>query len=110
MFGNQFGRAIGNVLFVVAINLLLDLTPGIDNWGHVGGLMGGLIFTCFAGPGSEVQGIAPALHLADTRESREVLNGAAIVILLFSALAVWGIIHPLHHKALTQRRQGTKKI
>jgi hypothetical protein len=43
----------------------------------------------------EVQGIVPALHLADKREPREVLNGAAIVVLLFSALAVLGMLHPI---------------
>ncbi len=95
LFGNQFGRAIGNVIFVVAVNLLLGLTPGIDNWGHVGGLIGGLIFAWFAGPVWEVQGIVPALHMADKRETREVLNGAAIVVLLFSALAVLAMLHPI---------------
>ena len=55
LFGNQFGRAIGNVLFIVAVNLVLGLTPGIDNWGHVGGLLGGLIFTWFAGPVWQVE-------------------------------------------------------
>jgi rhomboid protease GluP len=95
LFGNQFGRAISNVLFVVAVNLLLGLTPGIDNWGHVGGLIGGLIFAWFAGPVWEVQGVVPALHIADKREPREVITGAAIVILVFGALAVIGMFHPL---------------
>lgn len=101
LFGNQFGRAIGNVIFVVAINLLLGLTPGIDNWGHVGGLLGGLIFAWFAGPIWQVQqtpaipGVPPALHLADTREPRQVLTGAAAVLLIFGALAVLGLMLPI---------------
>ena len=95
MLGNQFGRAIGNIVFIVAINLLLDLTPGIDIWGHIGGLLGGLIFTFFAGPRFVVEGIYPALHLADTRESREILTGAAAVLLIFGVLAVIGIFHPI---------------
>ncbi len=95
LFGNQFGRAIGNVVFVVAINLFLGLSPGIDNWGHVGGLLGGLIFALFAGPRFEIEGIYPALHLTDNREPREVLTGVAVVILVFGALAVWGMIAPL---------------
>ncbi|MGZ6347677.1 MAG: rhomboid family intramembrane serine protease, partial [Anaerolineales bacterium] len=95
LFGNQFGRAIGNIVFVVAVNLLLDLTPGIDIWGHIGGLFGGLIFTWFAGPRWEVEGIYPALHLADKREPREILTGVAIVILIFGALAMIGMIYPL---------------
>jgi rhomboid protease GluP len=95
MFGNQFGRAIGNVVFVVAINLFLGLTPGIDNWGHIGGLLGGLIFAWFAGPRFEVEGIFPSLHLADTREQREVLTGIAAVVLIFGALTMIGILHPI---------------
>ena len=97
LFGNQFGRAIGNIIFIVAVNLFLGLSPGIDNWGHIGGLLGGLVFTWFAGPLWEVQQ-APtggALVLADRREPREVLTGTAIAILIFGALALWGFVAPL---------------
>jgi rhomboid protease GluP len=97
LFGNQFGRAIGNVVFVVAINLFLGLSPGIDNWGHVGGLLGGLIFSWFAGPRLEVEGMVPTLYLADKREPREILTGTAAVILIFGGLAIWGMIAPLTH-------------
>lgn len=95
LFGGHFGRAIGNIIFIVVVNLVLDLTPGIDIWGHIGGLLGGLIFTWFAGPRWEVEGIYPALSLADKREPREVLTGAAVVILIFGALAMVGMIYPI---------------
>lgn len=95
LLGNRFGRAIGNVLFIVAVNLAMGLTPGIDNWGHIGGLLGGLVFTWFAGPIWEVRQSAlmgAGIILADRREPREVLTGAATVILIFGALAVWGLL------------------
>ena len=102
LFSNQFGSAIGNVVFVVAVNLALGaVTPGIDNWGHVGGLLGGLIFTWFAGPLWEVRetveagNMVPALRLVDGREPRHVITGAAAVILIFGTLAVIGMIHPI---------------
>jgi len=101
LFGSQFGRAIGNVIFIVAVNLFLGLTPGIDNWGHVGGLLGGLVFTWFAGPVWAVQqgmpstGSMPTVYLSDTREPRQVLTGAAAVVLIFGALAVFGMISPI---------------
>ena len=102
LFSNQFGRAIGNVVFVVAVNLALGaVTPGIDNWGHVGGLLGGLIFTWFAGPLWEVRetveagNTVPALRLVDGPEPRQVITGAAEVLLIFGAIAVIGIVHTI---------------
>ena len=91
LFSGQFGRAIQNVIFIAVINLLLGLQPGIDNWGHVGGLLGGLMFTWFAGPVWRIEGIPPALRLVDQRSTREVIVGTATVILIFSALAMWGL-------------------
>ncbi len=95
LFGNRFRSAIGNIIFIVAVNLALGLTPGIDNWGHVGGLIGGLIFAWFAGPKWEVEGLMPALRVVDKREARDVITGAAIVIFVFGALAVWGMTAPI---------------
>ncbi len=92
LFAGQFGKAIQNVVFIAIVNLIIGLQPGIDNWGHVGGLLGGLMFTWFAGPVWKIEGIAPALHLVDQRSTRDVIVGAATVILVFSALAMWGMI------------------
>jgi rhomboid protease GluP len=95
LFGAQVRRALNNVIFVVAINLFLGLQPGIDNWGHVGGLMGGLIFAWFAGPHWEVQGITPNLQVVDRREPRDVIVGAAVVTIIFCTLAAIGMWFPI---------------
>lgn len=93
LFAGQFRSAIGNIIFIAAINLfVIGSLPGIDNWGHIGGLLGGLMFTWFAGPVWEIEGIAPALQLADQRPTREVIIGAATVLMVFGALAMWGIV------------------
>ncbi len=92
LFAGQFRNAIGNIIFVAAINLfIIGSLPGIDNWGHIGGLLGGLIFTSFAGPLWEIEGISPAYHLVDKRPLREVIIGAAVVVLIFGGLAFWGM-------------------
>ncbi len=91
LFGGQAKQAISNAVFIIAVNLFIGLTPGIDNWGHVGGLLGGAIFAWFASPRWEVAGIFPDLHLNDSREFREVATGAGLVILIFAAMAVWGM-------------------
>jgi rhomboid protease GluP len=92
LFAGQFGRAIQNVVFIAIVNLIIGLQPGIDNWGHVGGLLGGLMFTWFAGPLWKIEGVPPALHMVDQRTTRDVIVGAATVVLVFSALAMWGMI------------------
>jgi rhomboid protease GluP len=92
LFAHQFRSAISNVIFIAGVNLFIGLSPSIDNWGHIGGLVGGLMFTSFAGPLWEVEGIPPALQLADQRESREVVTGAVVTAVIFSALAVWGMV------------------
>jgi len=93
LFAGQFRNAIGNIIFIAAINLfIIGSLPGIDNWGHIGGLLGGLIFTSFAGPLWEIEGISPAYHLVDRRPLREVIIGAATVVLIFGGLALWGMV------------------
>ena len=62
VFAGRFRSAIGNIIFIAAINLfIIGSLPGIDNWGHIGGLLGGLIFTSFAGPLWEVEGISASV-------------------------------------------------
>lgn len=93
VFPGQFRSAIGNIIFIAAINLfIIGSLPGIDNWGHIGGLIGGLMFTSFAGPLWEVEGVYPTYRAVDKRSIRGVLIGAAMVILIFGALAMWGMM------------------
>lgn len=93
LLAGQFRSAIGNVLFIIAINLfLVGSLPGIDNWGHIGGLIGGLMFTWFASPLWKVEPtMFGGFQLADRRQAGEVVTGAVLVLAVFGALAVWGI-------------------
>jgi rhomboid protease GluP len=94
LLAGQFRSAIGNVLFIIAINLfLVGSLPGIDNWGHIGGLLGGLMFTWFASPLWKVEpNFLGGFQLVDKRSMREVVTGAALVLVVFGALAVWGMV------------------
>lgn len=93
VFPGQFRGAIGNIIFIAAINLfIIGALPGIDNWGHIGGLFGGLLFTAFAGPKWDFEGIYPAYQLVDKRPFSSVMVGAAIVVLIFATLAMWGMV------------------
>jgi rhomboid protease GluP len=93
LLGAQARSAIGNIVFVAVFNLfIIGSLPFIDNWGHIGGLVGGLMFTSFAGPIWEIEGIRSMLQLVDKRSSREVITGAALVLIVFGALAMWGMV------------------
>jgi rhomboid protease GluP len=37
-------------VMIIVVNLIIGLSPGIDNWGHVGGMITGVVFAWFAGP------------------------------------------------------------
>lgn len=95
LFGSQARRAIGNVVFVIVINLfIIGSLPFIDNWGHIGGLLGGVMFTALAGPlwDVEVGSVGQGYTLMDRRPTRDMLIGAAAVLFVFGALAFWGIV------------------
>ncbi len=91
------GRAqIVNILIVAGYNLFYGLVnPRIDNWGHIGGLLGGLIFTWFGGPRFRVEGVYPAYQLVDERQGHGALSGAAAVLLFFIPLTILGWIWPI---------------
>lgn len=87
VFGKPVQRALGNLIMIAVINLLFGLFPGIDNWGHIGGLIGGTLFAWYAGPLLKVRGVYPALVFVDSRSKGEILRTGISVGLLFGSLA-----------------------
>ena len=88
LFGQRAQKALSNIVMVAAVNLFIGMSPGIDNWGHVGGLLGGLTFAWFGGPRWEVEGIYPLLKLEDRRNMRDALVGTLVVMGIFGAIAI----------------------
>jgi rhomboid protease GluP len=86
IFGSSFRQALNGIITVAAVNLFIGLSPGIDNWGHVGGLIAGIVFAWLGGPVIEVTGIHPGLVLTDKREPAEVWQAFGIVAFFFSLL------------------------
>jgi rhomboid protease GluP len=91
LFGSYTRQALNNTAAIIVVNLLISLTPGIDGWGHLGGLLGGAIFAWFASPIWKVVGTPPDIKLQDERELRDWAIGVAAVILIFGPLTVWGL-------------------
>lgn len=95
VFGGVARRALTNIVMIALVNFVIGLSPGIDNWGHLGGLLGGTIFAWLGGPLLEVRGISPDLRLEDIRETRDVLLAAVVdlaffAFLAFGAIFLWG--------------------
>jgi rhomboid protease GluP len=93
LFGSRAQRALTNIAMVAALNLWIGLSsPGIDNWGHLGGLLGGVIFSWFAGPRLAVEGLMGTYSLVDQRQKPQVIMAAVLVAGLFAALATAAIL------------------
>ena len=88
VFGGVARRALNNIIMIAIVNFIIGLSPGIDNWGHMGGLLGGAIFAWFGGPLLKVEGISPNLRVVDSRESGEVMMAALADVVIFGGLAV----------------------
>lgn len=87
LFGRQRSLSmLFNTLFIVLVNLFIGLSPGIDNWGHLGGLIGGLVFAWFAGPAYQVEGQVPNLSLVDNKPKQRTWITATILGIVLSLL------------------------
>lgn len=87
IFGRRAQAAIRNIVQIAGINLLIGLTPGIDNWGHMGGLLGGLLFCGLAAPVYEVREGLGEFHLENTTPPGRVWLASGMVLLVFGGLA-----------------------
>jgi rhomboid protease GluP len=77
-----------NIGVIVFINLfIVGSIPNIDNFGHLGGLVGGALFAWFAGPIWGPHGTFPEIVISDTRAKNRTLPVTLGVCGLFILLA-----------------------
>jgi rhomboid protease GluP len=91
LFGKRAQRALIHIITIASVNLFIGLSPGIDNWGHIGGLVGGSLFAWFGGPLLRLEGVYPLLNLADRRETGDMLRTGLLIGALFAGLAAMKI-------------------
>jgi len=91
LFGKGAQRALINLVTIALVNLFIGLSPGIDNWGHIGGLVGGALFAWFAGPLLTVEQSAFNYSLVDQRGSGAAVGVGVGVAALFFILAMLGV-------------------
>jgi rhomboid protease GluP len=75
----RWGRAFGKgILILIVLNLLLGMTiPHIDNWGHVGGLIGGMVLAALIPPP-----VPARLAVSDEKPSQEWVWISVLVVVL----------------------------
>jgi rhomboid protease GluP len=55
LFGSIGRNMLSNLLVIIVLNLAISLTPGIDLWGHLGGLLMGSFLALFLCPQWAIQ-------------------------------------------------------
>jgi rhomboid protease GluP len=81
-----------NVVFLAVINFAIGLSGGIDNWGHLGGFLGGLGFSWFAGPRLALNPING--YPFDTTARRDVVIATIVILLSLVILTIIGLTRP----------------
>ena len=88
-YGAQAKGILINAVTIAGVNLVLGLSPGIDNWGHLGGLLGGVLFTWFGGPLWELKGLLPNLEIEDQHTSTNIWSAFGLTMLVFCAAVLF---------------------
>ena len=83
LFGSNSRNMLNRIISLAVINLVIGLQAGIDNWGHVGGLLAGMAFTWFAGPVFNIEISPPRVRLTDTRTINDAFLAALGIGLVF---------------------------
>jgi rhomboid protease GluP len=92
VFGRNSQRVLRNLGQVLVINLIIGLSPGIDNWGHLGGLIGGAVIGWFGGIEYRLVGdVVTNLVLEEKSTKERFFIVSTAVVIAFSALVIFSI-------------------
>jgi rhomboid protease GluP len=93
LLGSGAQRALMNLLVIVVLNLFLGFSSGfVDNWGHIGGLIGGIAFAWFGGPLLDVDGVYPSFRIVDRRSKTQSLLAGLAIFTIFAGMAAITIL------------------
>jgi rhomboid protease GluP len=93
LFG-RFGRLqLRQIILVAFLNLGLGLMPGIDNWGHLGGLIAGAALSWWLGPRFDIVWVwSDQGQLVDRLTWEQSRNGYLIAAAIFCFLATGALL------------------
>jgi rhomboid protease GluP len=86
IFGPGAKSMLQRSVMIIVINLIIGMSPGIDNWGHVGGLMVGIVFAWFAGPMVAIERTATEILLRLKSSNSVTLRVSTAVFLVIMAM------------------------
>lgn len=93
VFGPAANAVLRNAILLALVNLAFGASvPQVDNWGHVGGLLGGMVFTALGGPRYQVDfsWFAGRSVMRNIQSQGRTLLAAVVVVLLFSLFLLVG--------------------
>jgi len=92
LLGPAGGAALRQMWTLLGINVLISFSPGIDLWGHLGGLLAGGAFAGLAGPLLVWRRLdEETAMLVDRRAPGRVRAAGLGLLLLLLSLAAFGI-------------------
>ena len=96
VFGEVSRARLTNLFIVIAMNLFLSLSmPAIDNWGHIGGFIGGIILGWLLCPFYQIEARSDGFrHVVDRNSLRAEWMGVGLVTVLM-VVAFWAALQ--HH-------------
>ena len=86
-FGTQLRQILFSLGMLLAVNLSISLIPGIDLFGHLGGLLAGFVFAMLAGPKWTLERVEGGVKLKDTRVQKDVWMASILVLVGFGLMA-----------------------
>lgn len=89
LYSGRAREALRSMITIAVINLVIGLAPGIDNWAHLGGLLGGLAVSWFGGPLFQLTGTSPELSVINQRTTGVFSLAVVITTFLFIMLAIY---------------------
>lgn len=95
VFGQAASGQLRQIVFVALLNLAIGLSPGIDNWGHVGGLIVGIALAFVLGPRYQPVWTTPESgRLVDQHPWSRVWIRAVLATAIVLALAFFAALSP----------------
>lgn len=95
LFGSAAGGQLRHIVLVAMANLAIGLSPEIDNWGHLGGLIAGVVLALLLGPRFQRTTLEPPEPpVVDGMRGPSVWRRAALAALALGVLSWLALSSP----------------